>query len=855
MKQLLKINNSELSFRLKLNYNNVYSRLRMLFGTENLFFADISTKSVNTTWFAEKDVDWLRFSDASESELSQISPFLERTIDWVFKELKDSPELAPYADDIMEIPDSSFIFYCRPDGGGYKFILAGWGCKFAHVGVNDSSNGVIKRLSKKTEPIVEPVSPGDGPIIPDIPVTPDDDDIQKKQQKIDTGKQTENFVQGNKHVEDDKITESKKKADEDKKKVVEDISVHDPKKSGKKKMRHVMLQVLDQNNIPVVGEPVNVRTSVSESIQETNERGIIELGDLPCSTSFFVSFPNMKNINERALEVESDVEVYTTYIKRLVKYSPILFVEDMVGNTIQNHNIKIIIAGKESVYNSGENGMIQLPAMLEGQKFIAIDTANYANTEEFDITSTKAQTPYRFRIKCPEKVKVGITILDKSGKPLPDTVVDVDLGNTPCQQVTGADGRVEFPREVFTQKVIPIGIWKNGQSRVRHELKFSPDMTEYFIQIRDKRFPLGFNWKWLGLLPLLALLIVGGYMLLKDRNPSWEELNKGVVLIKSEEIYSVSTGLPESTGYSRLYFNYNANEREIMNMTFDSRYATYSYGWGTGFFISEDGLIATNRHVAAPIAPEDEIIALIKEYFLSHQVKYEQKAQEFQKQLNKYSSYRNQSEKNVAILDAIQDSLDLYKNMSRYYDQILKLSNYKVETTCNTYAAFDNSMIQTLDDQAFHPCTCLAFGEPGDVSSNDVAIIQLNEKEKIVPKDAYIFKVPTTDPFANNDENSDDYEVWVLGYNAGVGLAGADLGIHPQHIKGNISSTNDKYRVQYSMGNIGGSSGSPVLNKDRRLVAIHNSSIRDTNIRHGVRTTYLRELMEEVNKKRNVTKK
>ena len=133
--------------------------------------------------------------------------------------------------------------------------------------------------------------------------------------------------------------------------------------------------------------------------------------------------------------------------------------------------------------------------------------------------------------------------------------------------------------------------------------------------------------------------------------------------------------------------------------------------------------------------------------------------------------------------------------------------------------------------------------------------LDLNEKEKIVPKDAYIFKVPKKDPFADNKENNEDYEVWVLGYNAGAALAGTDVGIHPQHFKGNISSTNEKYRVQYNMGIIGGSSGSPVLNKDRELVAVNNSGFGDTNINYGVRITYLNELLEKIDEKRNITKK
>lgn len=839
MKQLIKINNSELSFRLKLNYNNVYSRLKMLLGKNASIFADISTKSTNTSWYSNDDAEYSKLSEASEVEAPIITQLIEKKITQITKELKNSPELAPYADDIMEIPDLSFIFY-RKNGDEYLFVLTAWGCKFAHTGPNDPSNGIIRRLTKKydfNENLGEVPSEKSNSGIPDdTHNNSSSNPLFTNTDKFEDLKDTEHFeryacVYGPPPPSNDfeSVTKSKK-------------------------LQHVVLRVLDQNNNPVSGESVVINTIDGQLFKESNDNGLIEIGNLPCASQFTISFPKIKSINERSFEVEPKVEMYDAHIKKLVKYSPIVFVEDQNGNTVQNHDIKIMIAGQETIYNTGEDGMIQLPAMLDGQKFIAIDTTNYANTEEFDITPVKAKAPYRFKIKRPEKIKVGITILDKLRKPIPGAIIDIELGNMPCQQITGADGRAEFPINVFTDGIIPITIKPKNKSKIKHELNFNHEVTEYAVQIKDKNSVSGIDWKWLGILPLLALLGWGGYKLL-DNTPTWEELNKGVVLIKSEEVFTVSTGLPENTGYSTLYFNYDANNRKIMNATFDRKSATYTYAWGTGFFISKDGLIATNRHVAAPIAPVDDIVSLIKEFFLSHQVKYEQKAQEFQKILNKYSNTRGNSQKNEAILDAVQDSLDIYRNMSRYYDQILKLSNYKVNTTCNTYAAFDNSMIKTIDDQAFHPCTCLAFGEPGDVRSNDVAIIQLNEKEKIVPKDAYIFKVPKKDPFADNKENNEDYEVWVLGYNAGAALAGTDVGIHPQHFKGNISSTNEKYRVQYNMGIIGGSSGSPVLNKDRELVAVNNSGFGDTNINYGVRITYLNELLEKIDEKRNITKK
>ena len=110
MKPIIKVSNSELSFRLKLNYNNVYSRLRMLLGKSASLFADISTKSTTTTWYAD-DAEYTALSEAPKSEIRDITLSLSQVLKTVKKEIDKSQELAPYADDIMEVPDNNFVFY------------------------------------------------------------------------------------------------------------------------------------------------------------------------------------------------------------------------------------------------------------------------------------------------------------------------------------------------------------------------------------------------------------------------------------------------------------------------------------------------------------------------------------------------------------------------------------------------------------------------------------------------------------------------------------------------------------------------------------------------------------------------
>ena len=104
------------------------------------------TKSSATTWYSSDDAEYTALSDAPKSEMRTILVSLNSKLKAIKKELNNSPELAPFADDILEVPDNNYIFY-RQTPSGYEFVLAGWGCKLAHTGVSDTG-GIIKRISK-----------------------------------------------------------------------------------------------------------------------------------------------------------------------------------------------------------------------------------------------------------------------------------------------------------------------------------------------------------------------------------------------------------------------------------------------------------------------------------------------------------------------------------------------------------------------------------------------------------------------------------------------------------------------------------------------------------------------------------
>lgn len=840
MKPIIKVNNSELSFRLKLNYNNVYSRLKMLLGKSASLFADISTKSTATTWYADDDAEYTALSDASKSETREIMLALSQVLKSVKKEIDKSQELAPYADDIMEVPDNNYVFYRKVDGG-YKFVLAGWGCKQAHTGVSETG-GLIKRVSK-TVGIDEEI-PSTGRTIDIADLTGGDEintpggDVLSDDVRQPDKPQTSPVVPPVPPVEKPQDTT-----------VTDEVKPEPPKK---KKEQHVLLKVINQNNKPVEDEDVKIRTQNGESNGVTDENGVVEIGNLPYHSTFNVSFPNIPNIQERAYEVEPKVEMYEAYIKKYVNYSPVLFVEDQNGNVVDNYNIKVVIAGQDNLLNTGANGMIQLPTMQEGQKFIVIDSANYANSEEYSVTPETVKKPFRFTIKRAIKSKIGITVLNKERKPIEGATVNVKAGDNPCQQITDKDGRAEFPPEIFTPGDVDVELYVPGKGKINSKLNFVPDTTEYSIQLTGKKSDGGFNWKWL-LLPILLLLGFGGKSLYdklqKDKVPTIAEMEKGVVMLFGVGRYYADLNVQDVTTANgkplTVYFLWD-DEGNFQGYTFNAQVgAQSSQSWsGTGFLISEDGFIATNKHVADPTPPE-ELAKFLKTAMQNQKDNNQQRADYLNSVLQSAGGYHNLPPEGKQMYSAILDSIQYYQYQVRLLDKILNTGDFTIKKDISLYAAFTGNRVENYEDLI--PCSQpRAVGDPGGVTENDLAIIQIKKKNEI-PVDAFVFEVPENDLM--DGQIPDNYDVTVLGYNAGPGLQVMKYqdGIKPQAQHGKVSSNAEKYRIGYDAPIIGGSSGSPVFNNKGELVAINNSrSHEGVGLSWGVRTKYLKELLDGI---------
>lgn len=311
-----------------------------------------------------------------------------------------------------------------------------------------------------------------------------------------------------------------------------------------------------------------------------------------------------------------------------------------------------------------------------------------------------------------------------------------------------------------------------------------------------------------------------------------DEYSSGVVLIKNNFFYELHVN-----GVKPMYFS-SLDNGEIQGFTFDPDEISPTLAWGTGFFISEDGYIATNAHVADPqISAKDARGLLVNAL--------SDAADEMTNEINKISdkigiaqlallgSTGSQRSQMQAVYEKLLEEREEAQNFINIYNRISS-GDCDIKLHSDLSVAYSNTHVNKLSD--FYDCVLLR--SDGD---HDVAIMQL--KSKVTPEGRHIFEVYDD---IEGDENDCPVgtRLFLVGYNHGPELAITEDGLKPQVFSGDITQNTDSKKILYSIPTLHGSSGSPVVDEYGDLVAVNFAGLGGTqNFNYGVKVKHLSNLL------------
>ncbi len=248
--------------------------------------------------------------------------------------------------------------------------------------------------------------------------------------------------------------------------------------------------------------------------------------------------------------------------------------------------------------------------------------------------------------------------------------------------------------------------------------------------------------------------------------------------------------------------------------------------YGTGFFISDKGEIATNRHVIYPDKGEELVGEWLNNYFSDIKYKINVAINENLTEQSKIVELYNEY---YEILDyERRNSLiaehSIKKNEALEFEKILAELNFNSENTTTELKrvflgiAYDDTHVTSIND--FNECVAIKKASEDLI---DLAIIQL--KNKNTPTN--VVNIFSLDNLLNFDSLKLNDNVYMIGFNHGISLASTSNGIKSQFTQGTITQDPDINRILYSIPTLPGSSGSPILDKWGNLVAINFAKTGD----------------------------
>lgn len=286
--------------------------------------------------------------------------------------------------------------------------------------------------------------------------------------------------------------------------------------------------------------------------------------------------------------------------------------------------------------------------------------------------------------------------------------------------------------------------------------------------------------------------------------------------VKDDPFKNVIKGWPD-----KWYMGIGSNGKLQVNTSTDGL-SPLGYT-GTAFFISKDGEMGTNRHIAVPWEYRD---ADDEENIRQQMEKARQATSGNLYELLAYN-----------VMTGALSADDANAWLRRYQNSPLEISGKHAFFGIGLTGSKVNNQIDLQQAQV--------IAESGD-PKKDVALIRLNSRKTpdYIVKMGAIYDIE----HARVDERSlkpQDEELTIIGYPMGETVANETFDgkeLRPTIHKASLSKTPDDNQIQIQAVGIGGQSGSPVIDKSHRLVGVLCSGFKGTEVTYCCNIKHLVEL-------------